>query len=103
MLNSEFCHENAIIIHLKFTKLQETPGGFAIKDASLSFSVSIFTICAVTTIGCLMVRRSVAFFGNSELGGPTLAKTMSAVFFVSLWGFYVILASLQAYGIIEGF
>ena len=73
------------------------------KDESLTFSVAIFTICAVSTLTFLMVRRNVPFFGNAELGGPTLAKTISALAFVGLWIFYVVLASLQAYDVIEGF
>ena len=67
------------------------------KDESLPFSVMIFTICAITTLGMLMLRRSLAFFGNAELGGPTFSKIMSSCIFVGLWLFYVLLASLQAY------
>jgi len=70
---------------------------FEMKDPSLPFSVLIFTICACTTIGFLMVRRCVEFFGNAELGGPTVPKAISSVIFVSLWVLYVVLASLQAY------
>ena len=73
------------------------------KDESLTFSVAIFTICAVSTLTFLMVRRNVPFFGNAELGGPTLPKTLSAIFCVSLWVMYILLASLQAYGVIPGF
>lgn len=73
------------------------------KDESLTFSVAIFTICAISTLSFLMVRRNVPFFGNAELGGPTLPKTLSAIFCVSLWVMYILLASLQAYGVIPGF
>ena len=67
------------------------------KDESLPFSVMIFTICAVSTLGMLMLRRSLSFFGNAELGGPTFPKLLSAIVFVGLWLTYVMLASLQAY------
>ena len=70
------------------------------EDPSLPFSVTIFTICAVSTLGMLMIRRNVAFFGKAELGGPQLAKTLSAIVFVGLWLLYVLMASLQAYGVI---
>ena len=80
-----------------FEYLQETPGGFAMKDESLPFSVMIFTICAVSTLAMLMVRRSLAFFGNAELGGPMFPKILSSCVFIGLWILYVLLASLQAY------
>ena len=67
------------------------------KDESLPFSVMIFTICAVSTLAMLMVRRSLPFFGNAELGGPTFPKILSACVFITFWIVYVLLASLQAY------
>ena len=70
------------------------------KDESLPFSVMIFTVCAVTTLAGLMVRRSLPFFGNAELGGPMFPKILSACVFVGLWLVYISLASLQAYGYI---
>merc|ERR1712088_673185 len=51
-------------------------GEFRIEDPSLPFSVLIFTICAISTLVLLMVRRSVGFFGNAELGGPTVPKAI---------------------------
>jgi len=77
-------------------------GEFRMVDPSLSFSVMIFTMCAITTLGGLMVRRSLAFFGNAELGGPTFPKILSSCFFVGLWVLYILLASLQAYEVIPG-
>ena len=67
------------------------------EDPSLPFSVLIFTICAISTLGLLMVRRCVGFFGNAELGGPTVPKAISSVIFIGLWIIYVVMASLQAY------
>ena len=80
-----------------------TEGGFEMTDPSLTFSVTIFTIFAVTIIVFLMVRRNVEFFGKSELGGPQMARRITFGFFTFLWLLYVLLASLQAYDIIEGF
>lgn len=70
---------------------------------TLGFSVTMFTICAVTTLCSLMVRRNVAFFGNAELGGPDMPKYLTAGFFVMLWIIYVLLSSLQTYDVITGF
>ena len=71
---------------------------FLMNDESLPFSVLIFTICAISTLALLMIRRSLGFFGNAELGGPTVPKTISSVIFVTFWIIYVVMASLQAYG-----
>ena len=73
------------------------------EDDSLSFSVTIFTICAFLTISGLMLRRVTAFFGNAELGGPTTAKYLTGAVFVGFWMIYVLMASLNAYGHIPGF
>ena len=70
---------------------------FVMKDESLPFSVLIFTICAISTLALLMIRRSLGFFGNAELGGPTVPKTISSVIFITFWIIYVVMASLQAY------
>ena len=82
---------------------KETPGGFAMKDPSLSFSVSIFSIFAIIVITFLMLRRNVAWFGKAELGGPQAPRMLTSAFFVFLWIMYVLLASLQTYGVIDGF
>ena len=68
-----------------------------LEDKSLPFSVTVFTICALVTLAGLMVRRSMAFFGNAELGGPQMPKYITGVFFVGLWIVYILLSSLQAY------
>jgi solute carrier family 8 (sodium/calcium exchanger) len=74
---------------------------FKVEDPALGFSVMIYTICALVAIAILMTRRSMAACGNAELGGPTGTKWGSAVALVLLWFLYIILASLQAYGVIE--
>ena len=65
---------------------------------NLGFSVILFTSCAVIAIILLIVRRFVA---GAELGGPPVFKYISAVILVLLWGIYVLLSSLQTYGIIN--
>ena len=46
----------------------------------------------------LMIRRNPAIGG--ELGGPKAAKTATSALFVFLWVFYVMIAALEAYGVI---
>ena len=65
---------------------------------SLGFSVTVYTICAITTITILMLRRCLGVFGKTELGGPTVPKYISAGILVTLWVLYVVLSSLQTYG-----
>ena len=78
-----------------------TGNGFEMKDKSLSFSVLVFTICAVSTLVLLMIRRYVGFFGKAELGGPDFARSLSSGILIILWLAYVGLASMQAYGKID--
>ena len=41
------------------------------KAGTLSFSVLVYTVCAILAITLIMIRRFLPAFGNSELGGPT--------------------------------
>ena len=74
---------------------------FKVEDAALGFSVTLFTICAVTAIAILMLRRNLAFFGNAELGGPVGPRWISFGLLITLWVTYILLASLQAYDVIK--
>ena len=74
---------------------------FKVEAGNLGFSVTIFTLCAITTIATLMVRRMVPAFGSAELGGPNVTKYLTASFLVMLWFLYVILSALQTYGVIN--
>ncbi|CAM9547482.1 unnamed protein product [Chrysoparadoxa australica] len=74
---------------------QEYPNGaFAVPAGSLGFSVMVFSLCAVTCIALLVVRRKVV---GAELGGPTKAARLSSAVLCSLWFFYVLISALQAY------
>merc|ERR1712223_1649902 len=75
-----------------------TKGGFSVEPASLGFSVTVFCIEAMVAIITLMIRRNPAIGG--ELGGPKAAKTATSALFVFLWVFYVMIAALEAYGVI---
>ncbi|XP_055905967.1 sodium/calcium exchanger 1 isoform X2 [Eupeodes corollae] len=74
---------------------------FYVQPGSLAFSVTLFCTEALIAICILMIRRNNAFGG--ELGGPTTCKYISSAILFSLWIIYVVLGSLEAYGIIEGF
>ena len=71
------------------------------EDPALGFSVMMYTICAITAITLLMLRRSLAWFGNAELGGPNTPKYVSAALMIMLWLLYITCSALQAYGVIE--
>ncbi|XP_077979422.1 sodium/calcium exchanger 3-like isoform X2 [Glandiceps talaboti] len=70
---------------------------FEVDSGTLSFSVLIYTICAVCCVLLLVARRLLPFFGKAELGGPRIPAILSAVFLVSLWVMYVLLCSFQVY------
>jgi len=72
---------------------------FVVEPASLGFSVTIFCIEAIIAITALMIRRNPAIGG--ELGGPKAAKTVTSALFVFLWIFYVLIAALEAYKVIN--
>jgi len=74
--------------------------GFVVKAGALSFSVILYAICAIMGLGLIMIRRFVPFFGSSELGGPIVGKYASAAFLLLLWISYIVLSSLQTYGVI---
>merc|ERR1712020_368207 len=72
---------------------------FEVSPGSLGFSVTIFCTEAVIAILILLIRRNPAVGG--ELGGPKNVKTVTSSIFVFLWIFYVLMASLEAYDVIE--
>ena len=104
-------------IHTCFLSFQNPEKGFQVKAGALSFSVVLYTICAILGIGLIMLRRFLPCFGQAELGGPkgtgiitsliqssnnnlafSGAKYASSFFLIFLWISYVVLSSLQTYG-----
>jgi solute carrier family 8 (sodium/calcium exchanger) len=79
----------ASIYHAAQGSTYEVPAG------SLAFSVMIFTICAVTSLCMLCVKRRVS---GGELGGQGVFRWGVALVLVFLWFLYVLLSSLQTYG-----
>lgn len=77
-----------------------TKDGFKVEPGSLGFSVLLYCICAFICAAVLMLRR--VYIGG-ELGGPAIPKTLTVIFFISLWLFYLIMSILEAYGYIQGF
>jgi solute carrier family 8 (sodium/calcium exchanger) len=61
-------------------------GGFIVPAGSLVFSVMVFTVCALTCVFILILRRN-AYGG--ELGGPKAAQTRDSGICVSLWCLYI--------------
>ena len=51
--------------------LQNPEVGFEVKAGALSFSVILYTICAILAISLIMARRFLPIFGSAELGGTT--------------------------------
>ena len=67
----------------------------------MTFSVTIYIICAIIAISLILVRRFLPVFGQdglgAELGGNNILKYISAVILLFLWFLYVILSTLQTY------
>jgi len=72
-------------------------GCFLVPAGNLSFSVTIFTITALTCIAILVARRLV--YGG-ELGGPAFASKRDAAVLVSLWFVYIIMSVFKSTGFI---
>jgi solute carrier family 8 (sodium/calcium exchanger) len=70
-----------------------------VSSRSLAFSVTLFCSEAVIAILILLVRRNKSIGG--ELGGPPLAKYVTATLLIGLWLIYLIASSLEAYGVIK--
>ncbi len=58
-------------------------------------------MAAVIAISLLIARRFLKPFGQAELGGPKVAKWVSAGIMVTLWVLYILFSSLEATGIIK--
>lgn len=65
---------------------------------SLAFSVTLFCVEALVAIAVMMIRRHPKIGG--ELGGPRVAKKVTSAFLVFLWFFYVLMSTLEAYGVV---
>jgi len=68
-------------------------GCFLVPAGNLSFSVTVFTITAVTCICLLLLRRQL--YGG-ELGGPAFSQKRDSCFLVFLWFVYVVFSILKS-------
>lgn len=74
---------------------------FHVEPGSLAFSVTLFTIFALLSMGVLLLRRRASVGG--ELGGARTPKVLTSLLFFGLWFLYVLLSSLEAYCHLQGF
>ncbi|KAG5669748.1 hypothetical protein PVAND_000042 [Polypedilum vanderplanki] len=72
---------------------------FRVPSGNLAFSVTLFCSEAAIAIMILLLRRNKSIGG--ELGGPPVAKYMTATALIGLWLIYLIVSSLEAYGVIK--
>ena len=70
-------------------------GAFVVRKDGLSFSVAIFTLCAICTILILLLRRRSD--PPAELGGDRKLAVATSAFLLFLWLMYILLSSLKAY------
>ena len=68
---------------------------FVVPAGALGFSVIVFSLCGVTCLSSLTLRR---YLYGAELGGR--AKYPFGIFFIFLWFVYVALSSSKSYALI---
>jgi solute carrier family 8 (sodium/calcium exchanger) len=97
MVNGEYSKEKVTIDGetISFDK-----GAFPVLAGTMGSSVILFCACAVACIITIYIRR---WTGLGELGGPSFAKKVTAVFFIGLWMLYVVVSSLLEKGHIDPF
>jgi len=97
LTNSIINHDDLILLNF-FHNLKGLP--FSVKAGSLTFSVAVYTVVSFICLAILFCRRYMGVFGKGELGGPPVPKWFTSIFFVFLWGVYLVLSALQAYEIL---
>mmetsp|Transcript_40919 Transcript_40919/g.118486 ORF Transcript_40919/g.118486 Transcript_40919/m.118486 type:complete len:302 (-) Transcript_40919:42-947(-) len=71
--------------------LKYPDGIFVVKAGSLSLSVMVFCCCGGVCIATLALRRKIF---KGELGGPTVPKVGTSLFFTILWVAYIAISIL---------
>nr|XP_046491162.1 sodium/calcium exchanger 1-like [Neodiprion pinetum] len=74
---------------------------FEVQPNNLAFSVTLFCTEACFVIIVLLLRRAKNIGG--ELGGPLVPKYLTSIFLFSLWIFYLVMSTMEAYGVNSGF
>lgn len=72
---------------------QYASGGFIMPAGSLSFSVTVFTVCSLLCFVLLAWRRKQ--YGG-ELGGPSFAQKRDSMIMFSLWLVYIVASIIQS-------
>lgn len=70
---------------------------YVVPPGSLSFSVVMFLSCSMVCFLILLLRRCCL---GGELGGEGCSRPLSAAILFLLWLVYVVMVSLEAYGVI---
>mmetsp|Transcript_32594 Transcript_32594/g.80887 ORF Transcript_32594/g.80887 Transcript_32594/m.80887 type:complete len:835 (+) Transcript_32594:43-2547(+) len=68
-------------------------GGFAVPAGDLGYSVTVFTVCAMTVLVIMTLRRKILGY---ELGGHTVTKRLTALTFIGLWLTYIGLSVMKS-------
>jgi solute carrier family 8 (sodium/calcium exchanger) len=67
-----------------------------VKSGPLAFSVVVFLCVAIVCFIVIVARR---IFVGGELGGSPLGRYLSGLFLIFLWFIYILMSTLQAYGV----
>jgi solute carrier family 8 (sodium/calcium exchanger) len=87
-------YSDTVVDH--YGSVSKVPVGLPYPAGSLSFSVIVFSTCAIICLSTLSLRRAKL---GAELGG--LFRWPTFAFFVTLWVIYVTFSTLVAYDIIK--
>ena len=59
----------------------------------------MYMIVAVSGLLIIVSRRYMKFFGEAELGGPSVPKYASTVILFGLYALFLLIISLNSYGV----
>merc|ERR1712072_1613825 len=71
--------------------------GFAAPADGLSYSVGVFSTCALICICTILLRRKLF---KAELGGPPGPAKASSALMIGLWFIYILMSALKAYNVL---
>ena len=77
-------------------------GGYIVCAGSLAFSVVVFSVVALCTLGIILLRRF-AMSPAQELGGNKMKAYITFGVFIFLYVMYLLFSILRVAGVVEGF
>ena len=77
--------------------LSKDGSDYQVPPGSMSFSVIVFLCCSIICFIVLGLRR---YFLGGELGGQGYSRPVSAGILIFLWLIYILLVSLESYGVL---